>query len=182
MYKYFFKLFIFSFFITGCAVKVVPPSDIRIKELSYLLYTLDTSIAKEETLELSKDIFQKTRALAKEFKMTSPPQYHNFLVNIGFRKKGLCYHWSDTLYTYFMHKSYPSFEFHLAVANKGRYWTEHNVLIVIVKGLSIEEGVVIDPWREPGKLYFSKAKEDKDYVWVHRYDREIFLSSFYRGK
>lgn len=154
-------------------MKVVPPSDIRIEALSHLLYTLDASIPKEEALELSKDIFQKTEALTKEFKMTTPPQFHNFLVNIGLRKKGLCYHWSDTLYSYFTHKSYPSFEFHLMGANIGKYLTEHNVMVVVAKGEPVEEGVIIDPWREPGKLYFSKVKDDKRYVWVWRYAREI---------
>jgi hypothetical protein len=178
MYKYFFKLllpaFFYVFFISGCVVKVASPSDTRIEGLSHILYSLDTSIPKEETLALSKDIFQKTKALTKEFKMTSPPQYHNFLVNIGLRKKGLCYHWADALYTYFTHQSYPSFEFHLMGANIGEYWTEHNVMVVVAKGNPVEEGVIIDPWREPGKLYFSKVKDDKRYTWVHRHARENF--------
>jgi len=175
MYKYFFKLllpaFFYAFFILGCAVKVVPPSDTRIEALSHLLYTLDTSISKEETLALSKDIFQKTEALTKEFKMTSPPQYHNFLVNIGLREKGLCYHWSDALYIYFTHQSYPSFEFHLMGANIGEYWTEHNVMVIVAKGSSVEEGIIIDPWRESGRLYLSKVKEDTKYTWKHRATR-----------
>ena len=178
MHKYFFKrlffAFLFAFFLSGCASKVLSTSETRIVLLSSLLYTLDTSIPKEEALALSRDIFQKTQALSREFKMTSPPQYHNFLVNIGLRKKGLCYHWSDALYSYFTHKSYPSFEFHLMGANIGKYWTEHNVMVVVVKGMAVEEGIVIDPWRESGRLYFSKVKEDTCYVWVQRHAREKF--------
>lgn len=175
MHKYFFRLFIPAFlcvfFLFGCAVKVASPSHTRIDDLSHLLYTLDTSIPKEEALQLSKDIFQETKALTKEFEMTSPPQYHNFLVNIGVKEKGLCYHWSDAFYTYFAHKTYPSFEFHLMGANIGKYWTEHNVMVVVAKGMPAEEGIVIDPWRESGRLYFSKVKEDTKYVWEHRASR-----------
>ena len=175
MHKYFFRFFLpaffCAFFLFGCAVKVASPSHTRIDALSQLLYTLDTSIPKEEALQLSKDIFQKTEALTKEFEMTSPPQYHNFLVNIGLKEKGLCYHWSDAFYAYFTHKAYPSFEFHLMGANIGEYWTEHNVMVVVAKGMPVEEGIVIDPWRDAGRLYFSKVKEDTKYVWEHRASR-----------
>jgi len=176
MPKYFFRFFLpaffCAFFLFGCVVKVASPSHTRIEALSHLLYTLDTSIPKEEALQLSKDIFKKTEALTKEFEMTSPPQYHNFLVNIGLKDKGLCYQWSDALYAYFTHKSYPSFEFHLMGANIGEYWTEHNVMVVVAKGMPIDEGIVIDPWRNPGKLYFSKVKDDHEYHWKHRPERE----------
>jgi len=168
MHKYFFKLLFIAFLFVGCAVKVAPPSHTHIEALSHLLGTLDSSISEEEALALSQDIFHKTESLTKEFEMTSPPQYHNFLVNIGLREKGLCYHWSDALYTYFTQKSYPSFEFHLMGANIGEYWTEHNVLLVVAKGKPVEEGIIIDPWRESGRLYFSKVKEDTKYVWKHR--------------
>ena len=172
MHKYFFKLLLPAFFLFGCAVKVAPPSYTRIEALSHLLYTLDTSIPKEEALQLSKDIFQETEALTKEFEMISPPQYHNFLVNIGLKEKGLCYQWADALYAYFRQKSYPSFEFHLMGANIGEYWTEHNVMVVVAKGMPAKKGIVIDPWRDAGRLYFSKVKEDTKYAWKHRANRE----------
>ena len=172
MPKYFFKLFFISFFLLGCAVKVQPPSESKVDTLTELLQSMDTNVSHEEALQLSKDIFNKTAALRKEFEMTSPPQYHNFLVNIGLKEKGLCYHWSDALYTYFTHKVYPSFEFHLMGANIGKYWTEHNVMVVVAKGMPVEEGIVIDPWRDAGRLYFSKVKEDTKYVWKHRPKRE----------
>ena len=172
MHKYFFKLFFISFLLFGCAVKVQPPNENRLDALTLLLQSMDTAISQQEAQKLSKDIFQKTQALTKEFEMTSPPQYHNFLVNIGLKDKGLCYHWSDTLYAYFTHKSYPSFEFHLVGANIGKYWTEHNVMVIVVKGMPVEDGIVIDPWRNPGKLYFSKVKDDYKYHWKHRPKRE----------
>ena len=103
--------------------------------------------------------------------MTSPPQYHNFLVNIGLKEKGLCYHWADALYLHFMKSDYPSFEFHLVGANIGEYWTEHNSLVIVGKGKPITSGIIIDPWRNAGKLYFSKVKDDSSYSWMHRPSR-----------
>jgi len=33
-------------------------------------------------------------------------------------------------------------------------------MVVVAKGEKVMDGVIIDPWREPGKIYFSKVKED----------------------
>jgi len=56
-------------------------------------------------------------------------------------------------------------------ANIGEYWSEHNSLVIVAKGMLIEEGIIIDPWRKGGELYFSKVKDDKKYIWQHRPSR-----------
>ena len=140
----------------------------KVTELSLILQSLDSSIPKSEAMQLSKDIFHKTRQLTEEFELTSPPVFHNFLVTVGVREKGLCYHWSDALYIYLSGKSYDSFEFHLVGANIGEYFYEHNALVVVAKGGKVEEGIIIDPWRDSGELYFSEVKDDSEYRWRHR--------------
>lgn len=140
----------------------------KITELSLLFQSMDSTIPQSEAMQLSKDIFHKTEQLTEEFEMTYPPQFHNFLVTVGVRKKGLCYHWSDALYLYLSKKHYASFEFHLMGANVGEYFFEHNALVVVAKGGKIKEGIIIDPWRNSGELYFSKVEDDPDYVWIHR--------------
>ena len=174
MHKHFFKLFLlFTFFLTACSVVPTPISEYKVSKLTHLLKSLNSTIPKKEAEYLSRDIFQQTKKLTKAFKLTSPPWFHNVLVNIGLRDKGLCYHWSDALYSYFMKKSYLHFSFHLGGANIGEYFFEHNVLVVTGKGGKFEEGIVIDPWRDSGKLYFSKIKDDTKYTWKHRENREF---------
>lgn len=180
MHRHFFNLILVSHLLVGCTVTPVHVSQSQMTKLSFLLQTLGSS--QKESSRLSRDIFQKTTAMTKTFKLTYPPLWHNTLVNLGFREKGLCYHWSDTLYLHLLAQSYPSFEFHLVGADIGEYWLEHNALVVVKKGRKVdekikkvdekvEEGVVIDPWRDSGKLYFSKVKEDRAYKWSHRLDR-----------
>ncbi|HSR74055.1 MAG TPA: hypothetical protein VLL31_04360, partial [Sulfurovum sp.] len=103
------------------------------------MQSLNSNITHSEAKQLSQDIFRKTQTLTKEFELTSPPVFHNFLVNVGLREKGLCYHWSDALYDYLSEKDYASFEFHLAGANIGEYFYEHNALVVVAKGGDIQE-------------------------------------------
>ncbi len=140
-------------------------------QLSTLLRSLDDRITQDEAMHLSEDIFYQTQKLTKEFELTSPPLLHNTFVNIGIRKKGLCYHWSDALYAHFSEKRYPHLEFHLVGANIGEYFSEHNALVVTRKGGSVQNGILIDPWRNSGELYFSRVIEDKKYHWIHREER-----------
>jgi len=162
-----------AFLLSGCAVKVASPSMKRIEALSSLLMTLDSTIPKEATIQLAKEMFKETQILTKAFEMTSPPQYHNFLVSVGLKKRGLCYHWADALYIHFISRHYHFFSFHLMGAHIGEYWREHNVMAVAAKDTPMQEWIIVDPWREPGKLYFSKVKDDPKYRWRHRVSREF---------
>ena len=176
MRKLHFKYILFLLLLVGCADTVTPTIQTQIDKLAILFKSLDTTITQEEALQLSQDLFIETKRLSKEFELTSPPYWHNFLVNVGVREKGLCYHWSDALYVYVSKRDYSSFSFHLMGANIGEYWFEHNVLMVVGKESKIQkniiqEGIIIDPWRNSGKLYFSKVKDDTDYVWQHRMHR-----------
>ncbi len=168
MHRYYFKFLILSFFLVGCVVTPPLVSQTKMTQLSLLFQSLGSSIQPSEAMQLSKDIFHQTQKLTKEFELSSPPIFHNFLVNVGLREKGLCYHWSDALYAYLSQKKYTSFEFHLVGANIGEYFFEHNALVVVVKGGKVEEGIIIDPWRNSGELYFSKVEDDSEYQWKHR--------------
>jgi len=169
MYKYLLSL-LFSFFFSACVQTSSAPRK-GMQELAALLQTLDSRISSSEAHALSQEIFLETRKLTQKFKPVSEPHVNNFLINTGLKKKGLCYEWSDALYLHFKQAQYPDFEFHLLVANKGEYFFEHNVMTVAAKGGSVMAGVIIDPWRKPGEIYFAKVKEDSQYRWKHRAER-----------
>ena len=171
MHRYAFSFCLSLLVFSGCTVKVLAPPQEKIDQLSHLLQTYNKGIPLVQTRKLSQDISQKTEALSRAYQLTTPPLWHNTLVNTGFRKKGLCYHWSDSLYRHLKKQNYSGYTFHLMGANVQEYFFEHNALAVVPKGSKIEEGVIIDPWRNSGKLYFDRIKEDPDYVWVHRTDR-----------
>jgi len=163
---HFFKLLLISFFLLGCTAHL--SSTPQIQHLSTLLRTIDKSIPKEASGSLSQEIYKHTQVLGKAFKLTSPPTYHNFLVSIGAREKGLCYDWSDALYIHLKSQKHPYFTFHLMGSNIGEYWSEHNALVISSKNHSLDEAILIDPWRNSGELFFSKVKDDKKYQWTHR--------------
>jgi hypothetical protein len=93
------------------------------------------------------------------------------MVNTGIKKQGLCYHFSDGLYRYLIQRNYPHVTFHLVGAHIGEYWREHNALVITANGQDVNEGIIVDPWRETGRVFVSKLKEDRAYVWKHRPER-----------
>jgi len=169
MYKYLLSV-LFSFLFTACLHNPYTPQN-GIQELAALLQTLDSRIPSSEAQALSQEVFLETRKLAQKFNPVSEPHVNNFLINAGLKEQGLCYEWSDALYLHFKQLSYPDFEFHLLVANQGEYFFEHNVMAVMAKDSEVMDGVIIDPWRKPGEVYFSKVKEDTRYTWKHRAKR-----------
>ena len=171
MFKYLLNFILLPLFFVACTNTPPSTSQNRVEALSKLLRSLDKSIPSKEAELLSHEIFKETAKLTKKFKPVSEPHVNNFLISVGVKDKGLCYQWSDALYLHFSKKQYAHFEFHLLVSHKGDYFNEHNVLVVVAKGGEVLEGIVIDPWRYSGALYFSKVSEDKKYQWKHRGER-----------
>ena len=172
----YFSLLLIALFLIGCSVKSSAPVPSRVKHLSHKLQGLDENISLREADYLAWDIYHKTDELTESYALVSPPQFHNFLVNVGVREKGLCYHFSDALYLHLKSQGYKSFDFHLVGANIGEYWREHNALVVVAKGCKsdtciLKKGVLIDAWRDSGEVYYSRVNEDKGYHWKHRSDR-----------
>jgi len=170
MHKYLLSLFILLFF--SACISSPEVNQNKTAGLTALLQSLDDNISLEEVEKLSKEIILETAKLRQKFDPVSEPHVNNFLINVGVKREGLCYEWSDALYVHFSKQHYPHFSFHLLVADKGKYFSEHNVMAVSAKEGKVMDGVIIDPWRKPGSLYVSRVKDDKAYVWKWRKERE----------
>lgn len=134
-----------------------------------MLQQTSKRIDKHEANDLAKSSIYYAQKLAKDYKVVSPPLWQNSLVNLGLKERGLCHEWSSDLWVYLMRKNYKSLEFHHIGADVGSYF-EHNALSVSAKGLGVKKSIVLDAWRDSGKLYFIEIDRDKKYVWRKRFD------------
>jgi hypothetical protein len=75
-----------------------------------------------------------------------PPSFHNFLVNLGIRKRGLCFQWAEDLLVQLDALKLRTLELHWAEARAGS-WQEHNCVVVTAKGQRFREGIILDCWR-----------------------------------
>ena len=130
--------------------------------------SLSPSVDIKESKLLSKGVIQHSVKLSDSYNITTSSLYHNFLVNIGIKKRGLCWHFAYDMLSYVKKQNFKSFKYFIGGANIGSYWSEHNTLIVTCAKCSFDEGIVLDPWRDPRNLYFSKINSDKKYKWKQR--------------
>lgn len=164
MYKYFSILIIF--FYTGCTFQ--PTEPLHVKNLEKTITSIGSSIDRGEAKELSLKSMIISSKLAKKYDLVKPPLYHNFLVNIGVKNRGLCWHFAYDMLSQIKALDLKTFDYYIGGANINDYWEEHNTLVITCKGCKFDEGVVLDPWRNSGTLYFSKVKDDINYNWIQR--------------
>ena len=166
--KKYLSAFLILFLFAGCAgISTVPNNyDTKIKKLETLIDSLH--VDKKEAMDLARKSINYSQTLAKQYNLVKPPIFQNFLVNIGLRKKGLCWQFAYDMLAFVKKQNYKSFDYYIGGANIGNYWNEHNVLVVTCKGCSFKDGILLDPWRNSGNLYFSKLNDDKKYTWKQR--------------
>jgi len=168
--KQYIYLILILFLFQGCMNTPIVPkqNNIKVRKLENLIISLH--VDKKEAKDLAKKTIIRSETLAREYNLVRPPLFQNFLVNVGLRKKGLCWQFAFDMLSFVKKQNYKSFDYYIGGANIGNYWREHNVLVLTCKGCSFKDGILLDPWRNSGNLYFSKLKNDKDYIWSKRGD------------
>jgi hypothetical protein len=136
----------------------------KIEKLTQMLTNLGGDRA--EAQELATLAVTHSKELANDYNLVSPPLYHNFLVNSGQRKRGLCFHFVEDLMKEINSRNFKSFDFKWGRAN-GDKLNEHNVIVVLKKGSKdFKNGIILDAWRNSGNLYFIKVKDDPKYQFT----------------
>jgi len=142
------------------ATKLTDQQKTSIEDLTHALIALGKNIDVVEARDVAHDAVIYPLILANQWKLVSPPKYHNALVNTGRRPRGLCYQWTEDMTALMRKKNLRSFDLHHGVVFRhGK--DEHNTLIISAKGDALEKGIVLDPWRFSGVLYWSNVLEDK---------------------
>jgi hypothetical protein len=138
----------------------------QIKALSHLLMS-QSNLNLDEVKEFSQKAISYSYTLAKRYALVSPPLWHNSLVNMGIKRRGLCYEWAGDLLQYLLKQGYDSLQFYYIGSDIGNYF-EHNALAVSARGEGLDNSIVLDAWRNSGKLYFIEIEKDEKYQWKNR--------------
>ena len=127
------------------------------------LGTLGDTVDRNEAHLIAERTFDCASRLQRAYELVWPPQYHNFLVTMGWRKRGLCFHFAEDLYADLKQLPLSSLTLHWGMARPGT-WFEHNCIVVCARGQRFENGVAIDLWRRSGEPSWVKVKSDR-YNW-----------------
>jgi hypothetical protein len=177
-------LLLLPLLISGCAVQydnvqplpdgrvemnhITPELRQNIQELTAALIALDpATIDPREAQDVAHDAFIYPMYLANDWGLTWPPLLHNTLRNSNQKKAGLCVDWARAMRARMRSKHLRTFDLYWGVAYKGNSWREHSTLIVTAKGKPFETGILLDPWRDSGRLFWSHIPEDTKYPWKY---------------
>ncbi len=137
----------------------------KIEKLYHAIMSMGPNIVASEARFVAREAVLYPKILANRYQLMSPPLYHNVLVNYGKRPRGLCYQWTRDMGLQ-INRPMKSLQFYHAVAFRRNYWKEHSTLVVTAKGDKVPNGILLDPWRNSGVLFWSRVKDDKKYPWV----------------
>lgn len=158
----------------GCATspmgKGPPPGDAAdVAALTREIRALGPDVDPEEAERAARVAYRHTYQLAQEYQITDPPIIHNTKVNLGLRPRGLCWHWAKDIEDRLKQEDFTTLDLHRAVANADNpFRLEHSTTIVSRRGDNFRQGVVLDPWRKGGVLFWARTDADTDYDWQSR--------------
>ncbi len=117
--------------------------------------------------------------LAEEYNVTDNPIIHNAKVNNGWRARGLCVHWAEDIQKRLNAEGFQTLEMHRAIAEGSELRIDHSTAIISARGDTMNDGVVLDPWRTGGLLYWSPTLDDQRYFWE---PQQLVLERKYQAK
>lgn len=157
-------------FVAGCST---PPKHIsdpvtqrEVTDLTRDIQALGPDVDPEEAARAAEISLLYSRQLAKEYEITDSPLVHNMKVNQGLRPRGLCWHWAEDIEKRLRQENFQTLDIHRAIANAGQFLRiDHSTTLVSQKGDDMFDGLVVDPWRYGGVLFWGDPKLDTKYDW-----------------
>lgn len=172
-------------FITACTSvpKDGPPkaSQNQINELSLAIQALGPNIDANEAARAARIAYDYPLQLAQQYQITDSPLVHNIKVNRGKRPRGLCWHWAQDMETRLAQEQFQTLDLHRAIGNSEvALRIDHSTVIISAKSDEMNNGLVLDPWRNGGRLFWGNPLKDTKYDWISR--TEVFALKTARGQ
>ena len=142
----------------------------RIATLARDIATLGNEVDPREAERAARLAIEYSLVLAERYEVSgSSPVYHNLLVNLGIKPRGLCVDWTEDLMRRLQKARFHSLDLHWAIANyRSAFRLEHSTVVISARGDSLYDGLVLDPWRHSGRLFWAPTRADVDYPWEPR--------------
>ena len=136
----------------------------NVKRLEWELMALGPAVDPTEARRVAETAIRESAILAEEYQLVRPAVAHNLLITIGIKERGLCYQWAEDLMKRLEVLALKSFQLHWAVAYRGSNLREHNCVVITAQGQPFSKGILFDPWRHSGNLYWTPVVKDS-YPW-----------------
>ena len=153
-------VFIIAF---GVCINAVCAGDERsIKKLRDALVALAPDVDPGEAELVSVTAHTASRSLAREYRVVWCAGVQNILINTGRRQRGFCGHYTRDIGERLRELKVKTLVLHWGAAFAGTM-DENNGLVVTAINQSFENGILMDGWRNGGRLFWCALKEDSAY-------------------
>ena len=143
------------------------PGDVAALERAIL--ALGPGVDGGEAARAARIAYAHTAELARAYQIADSPVIHNTKVNLGLKPRGLCWHWAHDIEKRLKAEGFRTLVVHRAVANfDAPFRLEHSTAILSRHGDPYTAGIVLDPWRLGGELFWAPVAEDTRYDWRPR--------------
>ncbi|MCB4456138.1 hypothetical protein [Leisingera sp. McT4-56] len=140
-----------------------------VEALSLALQSMGPEVDPGEARRAAEIAYSYSAQLAEQYDVTTSPIIHNTLVNSGVKDRGVCVHYAEDMEARLNQENFRTLSMLRAIAEpKSDFRIDHSTAVIAAKGGGIYEGIVLDPWRYGGKLYWSATTEDPRYDWEPR--------------
>jgi len=136
--------------------------------LEQAILAMGPGIDPVEASRAAQIAYDHTHQLAQSYQITDPPLVHNTKVNMGLKPRGLCWHWAKDIEERLNRENFATLQMHRAIANADNIRLEHSTAIISRAGDSMYDGLVLDPWRKGGVLFWARLPDDTRYDWYPR--------------
>jgi hypothetical protein len=148
-----------------------------IKGLRDAIVALAPSVDPAEAYLVSVTAHTTSRTLAREYRMVRPPDFHNFLIHIGVRQRGYCFHWARDIGARLKELKLKTLVLHWGAAFAGTE-RENNCLVITARRQPFRDGIVLDGWRKAVRLWWSPVSKDTKYVWKEDLRETAWLQNY----
>ena len=160
-------------FLAACAAPVPQQAPDEVARLARGIAALSGEIDPQEARRAADIAINYPMVLRARYQVEDRALIHNMKVNAGRKPRGLCWHWAQDLQDRLAREGFQTLTLHRAIANAHtRLLIDHSTVIISARGDTMEQGMVLDPWRFGGVLYWAPTREDEKYDWVPR--QEVF--------
>ena len=133
-----------------------------IKKLRDALVALAPDVDPGEAELVSVTAHTVSRSLAREYRLVWCAGFQNLLINTGRRQRGFCGHYTRDIGERLKELKLKTLVLHWGAASAGTM-DENNGLVVTACNQPFKDGILLDGWRNSGRLFWCALKDDSAY-------------------
>ena len=149
-----------------CVNAVCAKDERSIKKLRDALVALAPDVDPGEAELVAVTAHTASRSLAREYGVVWFSGFQNLLIHMGKRQRGICADYTRDIGARLKELRLKTLVLHWGAAY-ARTPAENNCLVVTARNQPFEEGIIMDGWRDSGRLFWCPLQKDTAYrrVW-----------------